>query len=168
MHVREYANYPISVVLGVTRESQIMIKVTYDSGRFDRENVQSLLDFFIDALLKFANKEILFKKYFNKSKISIGKPINSKQINPSPYLSKASESHEIINDKGIAVCSDMFNDNDIDDNSNFFEMGSDSLRAIKFVSKLRSFCIAINLKQLFKCQTVFEICHTVSEEATLL
>lgn len=142
----ESTQYPISVD-AIWKESECIIKITFREEFYSNNEINNILKIYKKHLHLFLrNPHKLIAKFFKSQ------PSARKTKNNSINIKSRNKDDNIVKTI-IDIWLEMFPGNIVTSQSNFFELGGDSLSALSIISKLRAKGIAVNVFDMFKCPT---------------
>lgn len=116
--------------------------------------------YLIECLVKSSDQ--LLEEINNRIKSTLifsGNPVQPSSCIIQEDLQRKSDNNEsAVKTKLFCIWSELLEVDNISDDTNFFDIGGNSLLAIKFIVKAREMGINITLKQIFKNQTIAKIC----------
>ncbi|MFA7243847.1 MAG: condensation domain-containing protein [Patescibacteria group bacterium] len=151
----ESTPYPISTDL-VWSDSSMLLKITYRPEFYSSEEIEILLEDFKKKLNNFLNnpeESVVIYKIKRQNLLPQSKKYDDSGV-------KLKYNPMILNTL-IGVWKNLFPGNIIDTDSNFFELGGDSITSLRLVSKLLTLGIKITPQDIFEYQTPGKIASKI-------
>lgn len=164
--VREYANYPLTFVVGIASPSStgLAVKLAYDTTQVDQQMVVSYLTAFEQVLNSIIDGNFNFES-------SVGIPRQSSLPNYSEHLADVHNKEVKIKldntvvQKLLLICGKILQGVKAHLEDNFTNIGGTSLSTIRMVSHIRqTFGIEISLKEFNACANLGQLTKVIQHK----